>query len=215
MYFCPGRCTSQSKAARNVLPGFQDESGILAETSDLFQWEIKTSNVKCPVPGNEEKRLGLEVGGQEGNDVWERMKNAFEYCFSRGVKSSLLIGSDIPDLPPVYVQRAFEGLNTCDAILGPAHDGGYYLIGFTSQGFTPVPFTDIQWGTPSVYGQTIDNAKVHALKVCKLPRWQDVDTLDDLKALPGQTRLDTSLAPNTIEVINKMAKDIPVLGLCI
>ena len=72
---------------------------------------------------------------QEGSDLGERMSNAFFHAFAAGYTKALLIGSDCPDISRTIVSRGFMLLDTHDVILGPAHDGGYYLIGLRR----PVP----------------------------------------------------------------------------
>ena len=80
---------------------------------------------------------------QTGDDLGERMKLAFLRCFSEGARSVVLIGSDIPDLPARIVDEAFRALDENDAVIGPAADGGYYLIGFKRDTFNGNVFPGI------------------------------------------------------------------------
>ena len=103
-------------------------------------------------------------------------------CFSPVV----LIGSDGPDLPAAFVARAFEILrDRSDVVLGPANDGGYYLIGMRSM--QPILFERIDWSTEVVARQTRERACEAALNLVELPPWHDLDTVADLQALvdPG------------------------------
>lgn len=120
---------------------------------------------------------------QQGSDIGKRMENAFVQSFSEGSERVVLIGSDIPDLPNSVIHRAFSSLDKSDAVLGPASDGGYYLIGFKKASFLPSVFHGIPWSTSSVYQETMEIFRRSRCRVHTLPRWNDVDTLDDLRAL--------------------------------
>jgi glycosyltransferase A (GT-A) superfamily protein (DUF2064 family) len=98
-----------------------------------------------------------------------------------------LIGSDLPDLPARLVRDAFEALDRHrDAVvLGPATDGGYYLIGMNH---LQMPlFDEIEWGTGGVLEQTLEAATRAAVHVTLLDAWSDVDTEDDLRRLATRT----------------------------
>jgi rSAM/selenodomain-associated transferase 1 len=95
----------------------------------------------------------------------------------------IVIGSDSPTLPREFVPRAAELLNDRDCVLGPAADGGYYLIGLRRA--CPDVFRDIDWGTSRVLAQTVDRLATAGLTLHLLPLWTDIDTLDDLHALRG------------------------------
>jgi rSAM/selenodomain-associated transferase 1 len=120
---------------------------------------------------------------QRGEDLGKRMENAFTDSFSRGFGRVVLIGSDIPDLTSAVMDEAFSSLEENDAVIGPAADGGYYLIGFKASTFSPEIFHNIPWGTGSVFGVTMKMFGDRGLRVHVLPAWDDVDTLDDLQAL--------------------------------
>ena len=120
---------------------------------------------------------------QAGMDLGERMKNAFQRCFSDGFASVVIIGSDIPDLPPEVFAEAFAALDNSGAVIGPAADGGYYLIGFRKETFTPEVFGGIAWSTGTVFAETVARLKQAGVGVHRLPLWQDVDTPEDLRDL--------------------------------
>lgn len=120
---------------------------------------------------------------QIGQGLGQRMKNAFLQAFSEGFKSVIIIGSDSPDLPADFINRALSVLNTHDVVIGPSSDGGYYLIGFVRDAFLPEVFEEISWGSDSVFEQTINILKQHKQKLYLLPQWYDVDTSEDLKSL--------------------------------
>jgi rSAM/selenodomain-associated transferase 1 len=119
---------------------------------------------------------------QRGASLGKRMENAFADLFSVGVQQAVLIGSDFPDLDASIIDEAFEGLTNHDLVMGPAIDGGYYLIGFNAETFVPKIFYGIPWGTRSVFQKTAALAEKNSLGMHVLPEWQDIDTYDDLKA---------------------------------
>jgi rSAM/selenodomain-associated transferase 1 len=138
---------------------------------------------------------------QKGNDLGDRMKSAFELVFSQGFHNALLIGSDIPDLPILFIDEALGALKDCDAVVGPSHDGGYYLISFKRNTFLPQVFSGITWGTPEVFEQTIRILRKANLTVHTLPAWRDIDTVDDLKALFQDSRNTPFAESKTIKYI--------------
>ena len=111
------------------------------------------------------------------------MENAFTDSFSHGFGRVVLIGSDIPDLSAAVMEEAFLSLEENDAVIGPASDGGYYLIGFKASTFSAEIFRNIAWGTDSVFRATMEMFHDQGLRVHVLPEWDDIDTLDDLEAL--------------------------------
>jgi uncharacterized protein len=117
---------------------------------------------------------------QRGGDLGERMIAAFREVL-HDYRYAVLIGSDVPDLPSEIVEEAFESLEKNDAVIGPAKDGGYYLIGFSAGGFTTTPFKGPEWGGPQVFQRTMANIIAGRLKVHVLPPWNDIDDYDDLK----------------------------------
>lgn len=120
---------------------------------------------------------------QAGITLGDKMKNALADTFAAGYARVVLIGSDLPDLPPEIIDTAFSALNSEDAVLGPSPDGGYYLIGFTAKGFVPRIFNDIPWGTNRVLDLTLNHFADHCVLPLCLPVWRDIDTKEDLQAL--------------------------------
>ena len=125
---------------------------------------------------------------QIGNNLGERLRNAFDKALEEGFSNVVAIGSDSPDLPVHYLIESFEALEEHDTVIGPANDGGYYLIGFSKEGFIPEVFDNISWSTDGVFEQTVSIAKQHGRKMHLLPLWHDVDTIADLKSLLLRTR---------------------------
>jgi hypothetical protein len=127
--------------------------------------------------------LGRELAyePQEGNSLGERMYAAFRRAF-RDCRRAVLIGTDTPDLPPSLVEEAFRSLRTHDAVIGPAFDGGYYLIGLSVDSLVPDLFRDLPWGSARVFELTRQIFEEHGLEFHLLPRWGDIDDYDDLAA---------------------------------
>jgi rSAM/selenodomain-associated transferase 1 len=128
-----------------------------------------------------EERQGVTLIDQVGDDLGARMHQAVETMFSRGYRQTLLIGTDVPTLPLEHFKQALALLDQHDLILGPALDGGYYLIGMNRT--IPELFTDMPWSTDQVLRLTQDRAAQLGLKTALLQPWRDVDTLADLEAL--------------------------------
>jgi glycosyltransferase A (GT-A) superfamily protein (DUF2064 family) len=91
------------------------------------------------------------------------------------------MNSDGPTLPPDYIAQAFTLLNNAEAVFGPSEDGGYYLIGLTQP--QPRLVRNVQMSTPTVLQDTLTIAQAEGMSVSLLPRWYDVDTMDDLSRL--------------------------------
>jgi len=146
----------------------------------------------CFFPKNAQKPIKNWLGReyryipQNGKDLGERMRNGFIGGFAMGYKRVVLIGSDIPDLPMKYIEEAFKSLKEMDAVIGPAFDGGYYLIGFNLNTFSPQVFEGIVWGTENVFEETMRKLKRFRRVVYTLPYQRDIDTAEDLKRLKGR-----------------------------
>ncbi len=115
---------------------------------------------------------------QFGKDLGKRMQGAFEDGFKNQREKIIIIGTDCPDLNPHLIEEAFLALNCHDVVLGPASDGGYYLIGLSQ--FFPILFNHIDWGSDHVLAQTKRIIEQEKLRVYDLPVLTDVDRPDDL-----------------------------------
>lgn len=140
---------------------------------------------------------------QNGADLGERMKNSFADVFTQGFQRAVLIGSDSPDLPSKYIEQAFISLQTRDAVLGPTVDGGYYLIGFHTNTFTPSVFEDIPWGNQMVFQETVMKIKQAHRSLGLLPIWSDVDTITDLTNLVERARNTSFKSSQTMTYLRK------------
>ena len=121
---------------------------------------------------------------QEGTDLGAKMSNAFKTCFKDGYEKVVLIGSDLFDLEEFHIREAFEKLEKNDAVIGPALDGGYYLLGLKKM--HPTIFMNKNWGTATVRKNTMKN--LEKVDVHLLPILNDVDVIEDIKHHPAFTK---------------------------
>ena len=162
---------------RALLLDTLDASRAIAD-ADLF--------VACePAEGLAEMRGlvgdGARLFPQQGDTLGDRMRHAFERLFAVGYSTVVMIGSDLPSLPTSHLAHAFQYLrDQPDAlVIGPATDGGYYLIGLRRP--CPALFTSIAWSRADVLTATTSMAETCGLTVSFVPPWHDVDTVDDLR----------------------------------
>ncbi|MBW4615705.1 MAG: TIGR04282 family arsenosugar biosynthesis glycosyltransferase [Desmonostoc vinosum HA7617-LM4] len=122
--------------------------------------------------------LGLVYQPQSGGDLGDRMIKSLADALKSGAEYVIIIGTDCPELNAQILATAFEQLHTHDLILGPAIDGGYYLIGLRQ----PIAelFANIEWGTNQVFQQTMGIAEKLNLLHWELPVLADVDRPEDL-----------------------------------
>lgn len=124
---------------------------------------------------------GLSYTPQGKGDLGRRLLFAFSRAFREGEDKVVAVGTDCPALEACHVEKAFGILDRFDLVLGPAEDGGYYLIGMNR--LLRELFEDIHWGTGRVFMETIYKAYLSGLKTGLLERLADVDRPEDLK--PG------------------------------
>ena len=117
---------------------------------------------------------------QTGDDLGARMRNALADGFSNGFKKIVIIGSDIYDLGKEDLNEAFSQLNLHEYVIGPAEDGGYYLLGMKSM--HEDIFTGKPWGTAEVLKETLEDLKTEDVKLLEMRN--DVDIYDDIKDVP-------------------------------
>ena len=117
---------------------------------------------------------------QQGRDLGERMARAFDSAFAAGARRVAIVGTDVPSCGREHVLEAFRSLDDHDLVLGPTHDGGYYLIALDRP--RPALFQAIPWSTPSVLPATAERAGVLGLGVRMLDPLRDVDTIADVEA---------------------------------
>jgi len=173
---------------------------LAADTSDIFASEIYRfllNRLFCELKNighvywfvDSKKNVGkfAKISGynniktQTGENLGEKMYNAFENIFSENTfDSALLMGSDIPGISESHIKSGEESLKNYHYCLGGSDDGGYYLIGMRKRYFKKDIFDGIKWSSSDVYSDTLKKMKQFA-KVQLLETLNDIDTLSDLK----------------------------------
>ena len=205
----PGRVKTRLAAAIGADRALELYRALLA---DLLSREAVAGErrVVAYAPGDdaaadEFRRLapsGTELWPQPEGTLGDRLTNFFRTFLQAPEDVAIAIGTDSPTLPDAVIKAAFEESPRADAILGPATDGGYYLIGFRgtdrvvealvlgesgAEAHRPL-LADIEWGGPRVLTQTVARLQQFGLSIHLLPPWYDVDTPDDLVSLTGHLR---------------------------
>ena len=124
---------------------------------------------------------GVRLLAQKGGDLGARMADAFARAFARGASRVAIVGTDAPRCTRETVTEALAALGGADVVLGPAEDGGYYLLALREP--RPELFAGIAWSTAKVAAETRARATASRLSVRELPSLRDLDTLDDLRGL--------------------------------
>ena len=132
------------------------------------------------------------------------MRNAFSDVFAGDVDQAVLMGSDLPDFDIRIIDESFELLKKKDAVVGPAEDGGYYLIGLCKNTFNGNIFSGIHWGTASVFRQTMEKIHDAGLSCHVLPSRQDIDTHDDLVAFYQRSRANGLTHLKTMKLLERL-----------
>lgn len=127
----------------------------------------------------------LDYQPQGDGDLGARMAQAFRAGFEQGDRQILIIGTDCPFIDRQTIDAAFAALTSHDLVLGPATDGGYYLIGLRK--LVPELFQAIPWSSNTVCAKTVEIAEATGISYALLPELADIDRPEDLARLP--TRL--------------------------
>jgi len=129
----------------------------------------------------------VALAPQDGEDLGGRMYRALSRAGRDGIERAVLFGSDIPELTADIMKEALENLTEADLVIGPAKDGGYYLVGAGARLLSKNGddilrdiFTDIPWGTNTVFHATMERAASYGLTTTLLSRLSDVDEPSDL-----------------------------------
>jgi len=180
---------------RNPEPG-KVKTRLATDVGDITAFKIYNFLLEHTVSVTKNLAVSKEVYYSEGiaqNDIWEteiftkklqqgeglgeRMKNAFEEGFKNGYQNIIIIGSDLYDLQREDLEKAFQLLQEKHAVIGPATDGGYYLLGMNQ--LLPEVFENKKWGTSSVLEDTLKNLK--GKNIGLLEARNDVDYYSDIK----------------------------------
>lgn len=129
------------------------------------------------VEGDIWKETVYQKSIQSKGDLGQKMQAAFEQLFEKGYTNCIIVGSDLFDLKAAIIENAFAKLKINDVVLGPAEDGGYYLLGLKKM--IPAVFKNKDWGNSTVLSDTLKNLTNH--KTDFLDTLNDIDTFEDLE----------------------------------
>jgi hypothetical protein len=183
----PGRV--KTRLARRI--GNEKAAGLYRLLAEDGLAAIDASRIPAEIhysPKEEGKEIAAWLGAgrryvpQSGAGLGARMEHAFRHAFRFGADRAVITGSDIPELRPDHLNSALEALSERDAVLAPAGDGGYTLIGFTAAGFAPEAFSGIEWGGPEVLDDTLQALSAKGASWSLLPELPDLDDFDDLSS---------------------------------
>lgn len=141
---------------------------------------------------------------QRGATFGDRLRHVFEDLAQAGFQHIVLVGADVPDLPPRILADAVRA--TCDdagaVVTGPSGDGSFYLLGMTVERHgIPDLFSAARWGTPYMLEDVEAAAVAHARRVVRVDNWHDVDTPQDVQELADRLRLAPVTAPRTADAL--------------
>ena len=151
----------------------------------------------------------LKLYPQEEEVLGDRLSYAFRFAFEKGAKRVIVIGTDSPTLDREVVLDAFERLKNVQCVLGPALDGGYYLLGLSS--FYREIFKGIEWSSDKVFNQTLESLKKLKIKFSLLDEDFDIDNINDLmilrRRLPQIHKTNSADLSSLIEALDKILND--------
>ena len=203
----PGRSKSRLVPPLTPEQGAALHEALLLDTLDACRAEVPATGL-LHSSATEDEQLRALAGRptrlvlQRGRGLEDALAGAIEELAADGAVA--LVSSDVPGIPRGSLRRAFTALaDGADVVLGPAFDGGYWLIAM--QAFHAAPFRQIPWSTPAVLGVTIRRCEEEGLRLHLLEPWRDVDTLVDLDFL--LETCDQLDAPRTLALLRRLEVD--------
>ena len=195
------------KAAATVYRGF------LIDTLDLISELTGVARAIVLPPETDEAALadlipaGFWLRRQPVAGLADALGGTLAEGLARGHDRVILLGSDTPSLPAKLLEQAIEALVDHDLVIGPATDGGYYLIGLKQ--VRPELFEDIAWSTATVCADTLERARRAGLQIACLPPWYDVDVIEDLHFLAVHLAADPGIgAPVTRQALGAVLPEL-------
>lgn len=179
----------------------------LVDGYDLLWACVEDAATMAPVLG-----AAAQIIVQRGDDFAERLYHICCDVAALGYTRTAILGSDSPQAPSAAIAEAFAELRDADVVLGPADDGGYYLVGLWNQPAPPDLFTDITMSTPLVFTQTVERARSLGLAVRVAPATFDVDSEADLLRLAHALGALPTLAPRTLKLLNDLLPRMTSVG---
>jgi rSAM/selenodomain-associated transferase 1 len=184
----PGTVKTRLAAESSPEWAAQVAEALLLDTMDKLA-RIPVRHVLAFAPADAEAYFAERSRGrfslmpQAAGDLGQRMVSFFRQELQKGAQAVILVGTDSPTLPLPLIEQAFGELAHADVVLGPATDGGYYLVGCGRK--LPPIFDAIPWSTDRVLAETVTRLAGSSWKLALLPPWYDVDTLSDWQMLVG------------------------------
>jgi len=187
------RIPEYGKVKKRLAAHIGNEEALKAYASMLYETLKNVQHLKNidiygfydgTISKNENLLKGIQTMPQDGRYLGEKMYNAIKHLHEAGYEKIVLIGADSPDLPIHYIKDAFLKLNSFEFVIGPAVDGGYYLIGMNMP--LDIIFKGIKWGSNSVLKDTISIANNEGIRYFLLPQWYDIDDIESLRQWKNQ-----------------------------
>ncbi len=191
-HLCPP--LSSNQAARLARAFAADSWAVVAELAPVRRVLVIDGDPGCLPTISDD----TETWAQTGGDLGARMEAAARRALATA-SAVVLIGTDAPGLPPALLQRAFALLRTHDAVVGPAADGGYYLLGLSSA--PDGLLAELPWSSPRTRQATVARLRERNLSVVELAPWFDVDDAADLRLLRLAIGAGFVAAPATARVL--------------
>jgi len=182
--------TGKAKTRLAVSVGKESAAALYRSFAESAFQEFKKIPEKArlyifPADGNETRRIrhwagpGFYYVPQVQGHLGQRLEHAFSTLFDHGAEKAVITASDTPDLTADIITQALQALDTHNVVIGPSHDGGYYLIGTNKMQYKL--FQNISWSTERVVKQTLAIVNALGLSCHLLPNLIDIDTADDLR----------------------------------
>lgn len=143
------------------------------------------------------KEFHVHLRSQHTGDLGVRMAVALDELI-KVHDAGAIIGCDVPHCPWHVIEQAYELLAKGRNVIGPAEDGGYYFIGL--QASAPGMFSELSWGAPTIFEQTLIRARDAGIELEQLPRLRDVDTYADLVAVARELPVLAALVPTVVDM---------------
>jgi uncharacterized protein len=196
----PGRVKTRLIQSLSVDAVTELYSCLLRDTMTLAQ-SLGTAEVAIMCPASDVEELtrlaqgAVGVVAQKGDGLAAGLTSVFAHFAAPGCRSVVAFNSDSPHLPPSILAKAFEVLAAHDVVVGPTHDGGYYLVG--AKASHPTLFESDAMGTNSALEALLARARRLQLSVGFTDPFYDIDVDGDLTRLAAELRLDPAKAPRT------------------
>lgn len=179
----PGKCKTRlartigTEKALNIYRFLVEHTAEICRTAGTARWVFYS---EYPEKLDSFDDQVYQKFAQEGTDLGARMAKAFSLGFEQGYSKIIIVGSDIYDLDSKDLKLAFDSLSDKDYVIGPAQDGGYYLLGMMKENSSV--FKNKSWGTNTVLQQTLDDLKDEKVKILDIRN--DIDVYEDIVDIP-------------------------------